>query len=346
VKINHSKPYFDTRDEKSLISVIKSAFLSTGNANIKLGKLISKLLDKKFAIPTQSGTDAISAGLNVLNIPKNGNIGIPAYICSAPLDAIHLNRSIPKPIDIDRNTLAISSEFANQEKSLDAIIAAHLFGIPAPFYQLDHQNVIEDCAQTLEISIDNHKVGSMGKIAICSFYATKLLTTGHGGAIAVNDKDIFENIEALFNHDNQEEWTPHLHYSLSDLNAALGISQILKLKSMIEKRKMIAKRFLNSLDNNAHLPNSIFSRFIVVTENSIDKLLSSFNSVGIEAKRPVYKPLFQYLNLNKKDFPNAQWAHDHIISIPIYPSMNENEIEYIETFLEKHKNEMRCWPST
>lgn len=346
MKINHSKPYLDTRDEKSLVSVIKSAFLSTGNVNIELGKLISKLLDKKFAIPTQSGTDAISAGLNVLNIPKNGKIGVPAYICSAPLDAIHLNKSIPHPIDIDRKTLAISAELANQEKDLDAIIAAHLFGIPAPFYQLKHLNIIEDCAQTLNISIDNHKVGSMGKIAICSFYATKLLTTGHGGAIAVNDEALFNKIKYLFCHDNQEEWAPHLHYSLSDLNASLGVSQISKLQLMIDKRRMIAKRFLNSLDNSAPLPNSIFSRFIVVAENSIDKLLHSFNSVGIEAKRPVYKPLFQYLNLNKKEFPNAQWAHDHIISIPIYPGMNENEIQYIETFLEKHKNEMRCWPST
>jgi len=343
LKINHSKPYFDSYDEQNILHVLHNAFVSTGPESIQFGELIARVLQKKYALPTQSGTDAITAALRVLKLKKETKIAIPAYSCTAALDALALNNCIPVVVDIDRRSLAISIEQTNDIHSLGAVIAAHLFGIPAPFYKLTHNNIIEDCAQTLSASIKDHKVGTMGRFSICSFYATKLLTTGHGGAIAVDDQDLYKNIQSLFQHDNQETWQPHLHFSLSDLNAALGISQLEKLTFFIEKRKQIAQRFANALKNNSELPNSIFSRFLIVADDNIKVLLEKFNASGIEAKRPVYKPLFHYLNQPATLFPNAQWAYEHIISIPIYPAMKDIEIDYIEVFLEEHCNEMRCW---
>ena len=271
-------------------------------------------------------------------------MALPAYICSAPLDALAMSGCEPVPVDIDRDSLAISIQQTNDKKDVGAVLAAHLFGIPAPLYQLEHFNVIEDCAQTLDISIDGHKVGSMGRFAVCSFYATKLLTTGHGGVIAVDDQALYEKLNSLFLHDKQEEWSPHSHFMMSDLNAALGISQIEKFDKMLMIRRKIASRFLKALGNEQGLISSIYSRFIVVTEKGADQMISAFNSAGIEAKKPVYKPLFQYLNMDKKQFPNAQWAHEHIISVPIYPSMTELEIDVIETFLEANRYELRSWP--
>ena len=133
---------------------------------------------------------------------------------------------------------------------------------------------------------------------------------------------------------------------MSDLNAALGISQIDKLNKMLSIRREIASRYLKALGGKSDLVNSIYSRFLVITEEKCDKMIEVFNKEGIEAKRPIYKPLFQYLQLDAKEFPNAQWAHDHIISVPIYPGMVEPEIDTIETFLEANRNELRSWPPT
>ena len=346
MKINHSKPYFDATDNKALLTVLENKFVSSGLLVQKFGKLGASLLGKEYGIPTQSGTDAISAALSVSGLNKNPKVALPAYICSAPLDALAISGCKPVPVDIDKDSLAISIQQTNENKNIDAVLAAHLFGNPTPFYKLEHNNVIEDCAQTLAIEINGHKVGSMGRFAICSFYATKLLTTGHGGLIAVDDPALYKQLTTLFTHDKQERWSPHFHFMMSDLNAALGISQIKKFDTMLAIRQKIACRFLKALGNKSKMVNSVYSRFIVITEGSSDRMISAFNNAGIEAKKPVYKPLFQYLNMNKKQFPNAQWAHEHIISVPIYPGMTESEIDAIETFLEANRYELRSWPST
>lgn len=346
MKINHSKPYFDTTDEQAVLEVLHDKFVSSGPRGIALGEKASCLLGKNYGIPTQSGTDAMAASLSVLNLKPGTKVAVPAYICSAPLDALAMFGCEPIPVDIDRDSLAISIDKINETQDLNTVIAAHLFGIPAPFYKIENKILIEDCAQTLAIDIDGHRVGSMGQFAVCSFYATKLLTTGHGGLVAVDDEVLWNNINALFSHDKQDEWLPHLHFKMSDLNAALGLSQIGKIDKMILERKNIAARFLNAMGNKDGLPNSIFSRFIVVTDGFVDAMIEKFNRVGIESKRPVFKPLFQYLNFDSKKYPNAQWAHEHIISVPIYPGMKESEIEAIETFLEANRHELRSWPPT
>ena len=184
----------------------------------------------------------------------------------------------------------------------------------------------------------------MGKFAVCSFYATKLLTTGHGGLLAVDNKLLGKKIRTLFTHDKQGTWEPHLHFLMSDFNAALGLSQLKKLGKMIKERTRIAKRFLVAMGDKQGLANSVYSRFLVVTTSDADKIINQFNMAGIEAKKPVFKPLFQYLKLDRKKFPNALWAHQHLISVPLYPGMTESEIEIIETFLEKHSHELRSWP--
>jgi dTDP-4-amino-4,6-dideoxygalactose transaminase len=344
MKINHSKPYFTVDDEKSLLRVLKHQFVTNGPMSKKLGERAASYLQKNYGVPTQSGTDALTAAFSVMNLQEGAAIALPAYICSAPLDALELAKMKPVPVDIDKNTLAISVESVNERTDISTVLAAHLFGIPAPFYRLECENVLEDCAQTLGIEIDGYRVGSMGNFAVCSFYGTKLLTTGHGGLVAVNDDKLYRSIMELIQHDNQDTWSPHLHFQMSDLNAALGLSQFEQLGGMINKRREIAGRFLDALGEGDHIANSVYSRFLVVSNDDINIAIQRFNDAGIEAKRPVYKPLFHYLNYSPDEFPNAQWAYDNIISVPIYPAMTEEEILYIEQYLESNKNDLHCWP--
>jgi dTDP-4-amino-4,6-dideoxygalactose transaminase len=347
MKIHHSKPFLEASDKSSVCNVIDKAFLSYGETSKLFSTKIASTLNKKYAIATQSGTDALTASIYALNLKKGDKIIVPAYVCSALLDAIAANDCIPIPVDISKKSLGINIDLVNeQQKNVAAVIGAHMFGIPSPLYKIKHINLIEDCAQTLNVSIDNHKVGSMGQISVCSFYATKLLTTGHGGAVASDNIEIYEKLLKNFNHDKNNNWEQHRHFLMSDFNASLGIVQIDKLDRMIIIRNEIASRFRKALgENDKIISNNAYSRFIVESLIGIDELLNKFNISGIEAKRPIYLPIYKYLNIDCKNFPNTQWAYNHIISIPLYPSMTELEIEYIETFLREHKNEMRCRPS-
>ncbi|MFZ2657130.1 MAG: DegT/DnrJ/EryC1/StrS family aminotransferase [Victivallales bacterium] len=344
MKIHHSQPFFDEVDETSLIQVLRSRYISSGKRAAFLGKCVAGILEKRWALPVQSGTDALSAALRIMDLKGNSKVAVPAYVCSAPLDAIAISGLSPVPVDIDRSTLAMDPDLVNQQADVSAVIGAHLFGIPAPFHKIENRNLIEDCAQTLGAKTEGRTVGSIGRIAICSFYATKLLTTGHGGALAGNDMKLFERAVDLFDHDKREEWEPHLHFRMSDLNAALGISQLGKLGNFIAERRRIAARYSLAL-GQGKTADGIFSRFLVVSEKrDAAELAGLFERSGIEAKRPVYKPVFMYLGEPAGKFPNASWAHRKIVSVPLYPGMKESQIGKIEKFLEKHKHDLRCWP--
>lgn len=345
IKIPHSKPYFDRHDKDALLQALHDEFITNGEKAVELGKLTADMLEKNWGIPTQSGTDALTASLYLLNLKPREKVLVPAYICTAPLDALAFFKLRPEPVDIDKKTLAVCVDSVNEKKNIETVIAAHLFGIPAPFHKIEKLNLIEDCAQTLGIKAGGKNVGAFGRLSICSFYATKLLATGHGGLLAGNELELFEKARSLFTHDKREEWFPHLHFLMSDLNAALGISQIKKLHSFITERRNIAKRYMRALTGSAKLTDSIYSRFLVIAEDAgADKMIKRFHIDGIEAQRPVYKPLYKYLNLDDKKFPNAKWAHDCVVSVPIYPGMPESDVKKIEQFLELNKNDLRCWP--
>jgi dTDP-4-amino-4,6-dideoxygalactose transaminase len=248
------------------------------------------------------------------------------------------------PVDIDRNTLAMDPSAVNRFGGLSAVIAAHLFGIPAPLHLIRNRNLVEDCAQTLAVRVGGRKVGSFGRLSICSFYATKLVTTGHGGAVAGDDPELFRRISDLFDHDNREEWEPHLHYRMSDLNAALGVGQLGKLGRFISCRRRIARRYAGALGCKV-LSAGCYSRFLVVSERlDAPELAGLFSSCGIEAKSPVFKPVFMYLGEPASRFPNADWAYRKLVSVPIYPGMEECQVRRIEEKLRRHRNEISCWP--
>ncbi len=339
-------PSLGEDDAESLAKQISKSFLTHGPTAEALASSCALRLGKKWGIALQSGTDAIATALIILKKGKSAKFAVPSYICSSPLDAASVAGLSPLPIDIDRETLAISPDLVNERNDIKIVLGAHLFGIPANLNRIENADLIEDCAQTLAVkNSDGQLVGASGKISVCSFYATKLLASGHGGLIAGNDESLKAKAMDLLVHDKRDRWRPRLHYLMSDLAAALGKSQIAKLDDFISARRRIARRFSAALGEMPH-PRSVFSRFIVVSakKNGADDLIRKFELKGIEAKHPVFLPLYKLLRMPDRSFPNAAWAHMNIVSVPIYPSMKEDFILRTEEFLSENKNEMRCWP--
>lgn len=346
-KIPHSRPDFAESDRLALAEVLADGFVTSGPRAARFGAAMAVRLGRGWGIAVQSGTDALTAALKLLDLPAGAKVAVPAYGCTAPLDAIALLGLVPEPIDIARQPLAMAPEAINARTDCAAVIAAHLFGLPAPLGEIRHPALIEDCAQTLPDPAAGVKVGCHGRFTICSGYGTKLLATGHGGVLAGDDSADFARAMDCFHHDQRDAWHPHLHFLMSDLNAALGLSQLSRLDQFLAVRRRLAARFSQALGTTGPLPASAYSRFIVevLAPEDFNEITASFAAAGIEAKRPVHLPIYRALGRSDNEFPVAAWATARLLSIPLYSAMTEAETVRIETSLEQHRHDLRRWPS-
>ncbi len=342
-KINHSKPMLDSKDAASLEDALSSFHLSHGGRAEGVGSRMAALLGMDYGVLVHSGTDALTLALLGLGFRPGGRVAVPAYMCSAVLDALASAGLVPLPVDIEKETLGISSDLIPE--GVDAVVGAHLFGIPSPLYRISGVPLVEDCAQTLDTEVDGRRVGSMGSVSVCSFYATKLLTSGHGGGVATSDRGVLDCMVELVTHDKIERWSPRRHYLMSDLNAALLASQLDKLGAMLKRRREISSRYLAAMGKGAPSSGNVYSRFLVIPDGvPADDVIAAFVATGIEAKRPVYSPVYECLGRSGDEFPVASWARDNLVSIPLYPALTEGEIDRVESFLESHSDELRRWP--
>ena len=147
-------------------------------------------------------------------------------------------------------------------------------------------------------------------------------------------EDLISKIKDLREYDNKKDYMLRYNYKMTDIQASLGLSQLSSLEKFITKRKEIAAQYFEEFKNcDFSLPvwkeekEHIYYRFVVKTKDDASGYLEKFQQKSIMCQRPVYKPLHLYLNLSS--FPQATEAYQKAISIPLYPSLREEEIEKI-----------------
>lgn len=375
--IKHSCPTIGQPEAQALNSALKSKYLAQGDAVRRFEDSVVRHLGNKNikAIAVNSGSSALHLALLSLGISKGAEVILPSYACSAVLNAVNYTGAKPILADINENSFNISVESVKRKitKRTKAIIVAHLFGFPAEMNKFLSLSIpiIEDCAQSIGATYKNKQVGTLGKLAAFSFYATKMLTTGYGGMVISKDNKLAEKIRDLIDYDNRNDYITRYNYQMSDLSASLGLAQLKQLNQFIRRRRKIAAHYtrhlsalnLSSLVLPTEQPNTtaIFYRY-VIRHPKADKIILRLNRAGIEAKKPVYKPLHRYFGLtplerpvmsssgkilssplslnfltglNPRDFPNAEQAHRSAISLPIYPSLTDKEQNYITDNLVK-----------
>lgn len=337
--IHHSRPTINNSDIKAVSGVLKSAYIASGDAAREFEKRFAKFIKVNSATATNSGTSALHLALLALKVKAHDEVIIPSFVCSSVLDAVLYLGAEPKIIDIDPSDFNLSLKDTKRKinRSTKAIILPHLFGKPADiegFLGLGIP-IIENCSHSLGARYEGRPVGSFGDISIFSFYATKVITTGYGGMVCSKDKDLIDGIKNLIEVDERDNYTMRFNYKMSDLAASLGISQLERLKGFIARRQEIAKSYNKNLKSkNILLPadkekNHIYFRYVIRIKANLNKIIEALNKKGIEAKRPVFKPLHHYLGLNRRQFPNTETVFNSALSLPIYPSLKKGEAEFI-----------------
>ncbi|MCA9448115.1 MAG: DegT/DnrJ/EryC1/StrS family aminotransferase [Candidatus Omnitrophica bacterium] len=347
--IPHSRPTLENVNLHTWGEMLESGHLARGVFCERLETLfIEKILgttpDSFRARSVQSGTQALHVGLWALKLlrEKDGDTSetleviAPTLACGALVQAIRAVGAKPVLCDttMDGNLDINQAVSAITPKTL-AILVPHLYGKPIDLGPLLQTGVpiFEDCAQTLGVETDQGRVGTMGRLMMSSFYATKPICTGQGGIVATADVDLMDEIEGLCRYDGRDDSGPGWNANLSDWSAALAIPQIEHFDQSLARRKAIAEFYsesLGDLSDRIVLPEATaldahaWYRYVVLVPNDSSQWSERLHSLGVEAKRPVFLPQHKIFDL-PGHFPLAEDQWKRSLSLPIYPSLSDEE---------------------
>ena len=335
--IPHSRPTIDQNDIDAVDAVLRSGWLAQGERVLKFETVLASLIGAGGAVAVSSGTAGLHLALRALGVGEGDEVVIPGFVCPALLNAVLYVLALPVLADIDRETFNIDVRDLKRRmtRKTKAVIVPHMFGLPADIREIVALGVpvIEDCAQALGSRYGGAPTGSFGVLSVFSFYATKVICTGEGGMVAANDLQLLERIRDLRDYDEKDDCLLRYNYKLTDLQAALGLSQIRRLPVLIERRRAIARQY-DVLLRECLLPapvcppdrEHIYYRYVIRSKQAAE-LLAAGEEAGIAYRRPVFKPLHHYLGTT--GYPETEAAFIETVSLPIYPSLSDAEVETI-----------------
>lgn len=240
------------------LSYYSFSYLGEGGQVYNFEKEFAKWQGRKYAVAVNSGTSALFVAIKALMTPLSRQVAIPAYTFVADAEGVIQAGLNPSFADIDRNTWCMN-EF-NPNNSM--FIPVHTLGNAVDcdvikFWKNEvGANIIEDCAQAVGTKWKNKRVGNFGDIAIYSFQGTKTITTGEGGMLIMDSKDLYDKCCAIRNHGDYYRDTPYVGYNfrMSELPAAIGRCQLRKVEAFLESFKHNAKIIIDLLPNGIEPP--------------------------------------------------------------------------------------------
>ncbi len=332
--INHSRPTIILSDYYAVLKQMINHNLSSASKTMEVKLLLKKYFDVPGVDVFSTGKAALITLLLNLEIKENDEVIIPTYVCKEVFEAIKFVGANPILVDIG-DDYCISYQKLESKISIKtkAIIIVHTFGISANINELKNIilrkdiYIIEDLAHSFGGEFEKKKLGTFGDVAFGSFHATKLLTSGEGGFIIFNNDQLWESYaKRHFNYD--------IGSAMSDLASSLLLNQLFHIDEFINKRKLIAKKYLESFkDLNAYLPiidinKSIYFRFPIRKEGiDFEMIKTSFLQKKIHIRRGV-DSLLHDSSINS-EFENSSKIFAETFCIPIYPSLTTFQIKRI-----------------
>ncbi|MCD6300929.1 MAG: DegT/DnrJ/EryC1/StrS family aminotransferase [Staphylothermus sp.] len=352
-----AKPFLGKEELEAVKRVMKSGILAHGPEVEAFEKEFAEYIGVKYAVAVANGTAALDLALKAIGVKEGDEVITTPFTFIATANAILFQRAKPVFADIDPKTYNLDQnevleKITNKTK---AIIVVHLYGQPADmkaFKEIaeDHKlYLIEDSAQAHGAEFMGQKTGSFGDVAIFSFYPTKNMTTGEGGMVTTNNKEIADRVKLLRNHGQSEKY---LHVELgwnlrmTSIAAAIGRAQLRKLDKFNEIRRRNAELLTRRLSRIRGITppyvdprvKHVFHQYVVRIEDdfplSRDELQKLLREKGIGTAihypRPIFQqPLYKRLGYKQDICPNAIDASKRVLSLPVHPLVEPSDIEYI-----------------
>jgi dTDP-4-amino-4,6-dideoxygalactose transaminase len=294
----------------------------------------------KYCVCVASGLSALRLALGALGVTQGARVLVPAYSCVALANACLSWGAEPVPVDIESDTWNLDARRCREavsEVGAKAVIAVNTFGAPADltYGQNTRIPIIEDCAHAFGLDVDGRPLGGRSEIGILSFYATKLLGGGEGGAVLTNRADVFEFVNSARDYSDKLPDAHRMNDKMSDVEASLVLAQLERLPEMVAKREALALRYIDLLSSAPsgtlfRLPprdeKRIWYRFVVeVLSGDAQQFVEELRQEGVDAALPVN-------DWRLPGGPVAQTAdrvYRRLLSLPLYPILTEDEQDYV-----------------
>jgi perosamine synthetase len=328
--IPHNLPTLGSLEHAAAARVLESNWIAQGPEVEAFENELCAYLDLPIghAVAVSSGSAALFLGLWALD-GRNKSIGLPVYSCTALSNAVGLVGGRCVYLDSAESNPNVDISAATRI-GIDILIAPSLFGVPVDLPEVRSFKVIEDIAQSLGAICSGKKIGLRGEVGVCSFYATKLITSGgQGGAVVSRDKGLIDKIRDYRQFDGREDRSFRFNFQMTDLQAAVGRVQLGRLPFFLERRnkwfEMYSDSGLKLLDGSDRSIRPVRYRIVLKSDQPL-KVISSLESAGIRA----IVPIEEWELLDKPEhYPAAlAWATS-TVSLPAYPTLTEEAVERI-----------------
>ncbi len=355
---NPKEQYLSHKDEikEAITRVLESGRYILGNEVENFEEEFSSFVGNKYCIGVASGTDAIFLSLKALGIGIGDEVITVSHTAMATVSAIEATGAKAIFIDIDEEyfTMDISKIEEIITSKTKAIIPVHIYGQSCDMGGLlkiandNNLYVIEDCAQASGTRYKTKEVGSMGDLGCFSFFPTKNLgALGDGGAITTNSKELYEKLLMLRQYgwdETRESKIQGFNSRLDEIQAAILRVKLKYLKQDIEKRNKVALLYCKYLkDTNFILPKvkddcyHSYHLFVIKTNNR-DDLIRFLKENNIMAMIHYEKAVHMQKAYQIDTFlPNTGKIVKSIVSLPLYPELKEEDIEYIIDICKSYK---------
>lgn len=363
--IPYGRQSINEDDIKAVEEVLKSDFLTTGPKIAEFEQKFADYVGAKYAVAVSNGTAALHIACMAAGIGEGDEVITTPITFAASANCALYCGATPVFADIDPvtyNILPESIEACVTERT-KAIIPVHYTGqacdMDAIHKIADRYNliVIEDAAHAVGAEYKGKKIGSLSDMTEFSFHPVKHITCGEGGIVTTNREDLYEKLKLFRTHGiTREEKFLHkvdgpwyyeqidlgYNYRITDIQAALGISQLGRIDKFLEKRKKIAAKYDEAfrdfdgieIPKQAEYSNSAYHLYVIKVDKSIRKALFEYlraNNIGVNVHYiPVYTfPYYREHGYENVKCENAEKLYESIISIPIYYDLSDEEQDYV-----------------
>jgi len=358
MRIPLSAPDIAEADIEAVVNVLRTPRLSLGPKMEKFEEAVANYTGVPYAVALSSGTAGLHLGLAALGIGQGDEVILPSFTFIAVAHAVLYRRATPVFADIDPGTLNLTPESVASAITprTRAIIVVHTFGCPVDLDPIVHiaarhgVKVIEDACEALGAEYRGRKAGGIGDFGVFGFYPNKPITTGEGGMVVTRDGQLADTIRALRNQGRRtaDGWLDHsllgYNYRLSEINCALGLSQMNRLDSILARRENRAACYREHLRTVPELTLPIFEIaegrvcwFVFVvrlaagfTQADRDGIISYMASRGIGCGRyfaPVHRqPLYAGYAGGRRDLTVTEQVAPRTLALPFFNRLTDGEI--------------------
>lgn len=352
----------DEQDIEAVIKVLRSDHLTTGPAIAQFEKEMSDYVGAKYAVAFSNGTAALHGATFAAGICDGDEVITTPMTFAATANCVLYQRGTVVFADIDPKTYNIDPDDIIKKitSKTKAIIPVHFTGQPVNLSSIhkiakEHNLiVIEDAAHAIGATYKGRKVGALSDMSMFSFHPVKHITTGEGGIITTNNKYYYEKLLQFRSHGitrdlekmskNDGPWYYEMqflgyNYRMTDIQAVLGSSQLTKLDSFIERRIEIVKKYNEAFKQNTSIitphqsddVESSWHLYIIQVSSNRKVVFEELRArnIGVNIHYiPVHTlPYYQELGFKNGSLPNAEKLYEHIISLPLFSSMTDQDIE-------------------